>query len=104
VSPGGVFPGPLRITSGVRPPTKLRHVQPEYPDLARRAGLSGNVLVECLIDATGAITEVRVVSGSPLLAPAAAAAVRQWRYSPTLLGGVPVPVLLTVTVRFDLRR
>jgi len=102
--PNGTGSEPLRIVGGIRPPTKLHHVQPDYSDLARRAGIAGTVLLECLIDATGAIADVRVLSGSPVLVPAAVNAVRQWRYSPTLLRGVPVPVLLTVTVRFDLRR
>ena len=56
-----------------------------------------------MIDRDGLIREVRVLSGHPLLNDAAAAAVRQWTYSPTLLNGVPVEVVMTVTVRFTAR-
>jgi TonB family protein len=62
------------------------------------------VVIECRIDTSGHVSGVRVMSGHPLLNHAAVAAVRQWRYSPTQLDGVPVAVQMTVTVRFDLRR
>jgi protein TonB len=88
----------------IRPPLKLRNVNPEYPDLARRAGIRGDVVLECLIDASGRITDIRVISGHPLLAPAATKAVSQWLYRPTELNDVAVPVLLTVTVRFSFGR
>ena len=52
----------------------------------------------------GSVVELRVLSGHPLLDPAAVDAVRRWRYTPTRLNGVPVAVLLTVNVRFDLSR
>ena len=96
--------GPLRVGGDIRPPAKLRHVNPEYPDLAKRAGIRGEVVLECLIDASGRIADLRVLSGHPLLAPAAVNAVSRWLYTPTLLNGVAVPVLLTVTVRFNLGR
>ena len=60
--------------------------------------------IDCLIDETGRVTAVRVLSGHPLLAPAAAYAVRQWAYSPTRLNGSAVPILMSVSVRFELRR
>jgi protein TonB len=88
----------------VLPPTKLRHVAPRYPELAARARISGTVDIDCLIDEEGRVRDVRVLSGHPLLAPAAVEAVRAWLYSPTRLNGQAVPVLLTVTVRFELRR
>jgi protein TonB len=94
----------LRVGGEVRPPAKLRHVKPAYPELARITRTAGTVVLDCLIDDAGRVAEVRVISGHPLLAPAAAEAVGQWLYSPTLLNGVPVPVLLTVTVRFELPR
>ena len=62
------------------------------------------MVLECLIDTSGRITDVRVISGHPLLAPAAAKAVSQWLYRPTELNGVAVPVLLTVTVHFNFGR
>jgi protein TonB len=88
----------------VQPPTKLRHVIPDYPELARRAGVQGVVVLDCLLDTGGNVSEVSVVSGHPLLKGAALDAVRSWRYTPTRLNGAPVPVLLTVTVEFRLRR
>ena len=96
--------GPRRVGPQIRPPTKLRHVNPEYPELARHARVQGMVVLECLIDVSGRITDVRVLSGHPLLAPSAASAVARWLYTPTLLNGGAVPVLLTVTVRFTLGR
>jgi periplasmic protein TonB len=101
---GGRDGEPLHMGGQIHPPAKLRHVNPEYPELARRAGIRGDVVVECLIDASGRITDVRVLSGHPLLAPAAVSAVSRWLYSPTRLNGVAVPVFLTVTVRFNLGR
>jgi protein TonB len=65
--------------------------------------VEGRVLIECVIDTGGRVAEARVVSGTPLLDQAALDAVRQWRYRPTLLDGVPVAVQMTVTVHFRLR-
>jgi protein TonB len=95
---------PLRVGGEVRPPAKLRHVAPRYPPLALQARISGTVELDCLIDETGRVTGVRVLSGHPFLAPAAVEAVQQWLYSPTRLNGLPVAVLLTVSVRFEIRR
>jgi protein TonB len=95
---------PLRVGGDLQPPAKLRHVKPEYPSLARVTGVHGTVVLECTIDAAGNVIDVRLISGHPLLAPAAIAAVGRWRYSSTRLNGQPVAVLLTVTLRFDLAR
>jgi protein TonB len=96
-------PAVVRVGRGVEPPRKLRHVAPLYPELARRARVEGTVTLECVIDPQGRVAQARVLSGSPLLDEAALDAVRQWLYTPTRLGGVPVAVILTVTVRFELR-
>ena len=96
--------GAYAVGGQIRLPLKLRNANPEYPDLARRAGIRGEVVLECLIDTSGRITHVRVISGHPLLAPAAAKGVSQWLYRPTELNGVAVPVLLTVTVHFNFGR
>jgi len=96
--------GPVRPGGDLQPPTKRRHVAPDYPDLARRAGVQGVVVLECVIDPSGKVAEVKVLRGHPLLEGAAVEAVRQWVYSPTRLNGVPVAVLLTVTVQFRLPR
>ncbi len=101
---GGTEVGtPLRVSSGVDAPAKLVHVDPRYPDLAIRARIQGTVVLECVIDPAGNVAEVEVRSGHALLRAAAVEAVRRWRYSPTRLNGVPVSVILTVTVRFHLQ-
>jgi len=86
----------------LQPPAKVFHVKPEYPELARITRVHGTVVLDCTIDPAGNVVDIRVISGHPLLAPAAVEAVGRWRYSPTRLNGQPVSVLLTVTVRFDL--
>lgn len=95
---------PVRPGGDVQPPVKLRHVAPAYPELARRAGVQGMVVLECVIDPSGRVDRVKVLRGHPLLDAAAVEAVRRWRYTPTRLNGVPVAVLLTVTVQFRLPR
>lgn len=100
-------PGPPAVVQAgrdVTPPLKLRHVAPLYPELAQRAGLEAQVVVECTIDPHGRIVDARVQRGHPLFDAAALEAVRQWIYTPTRVGGVPVAVLMTVTVGFRLRR
>lgn len=105
-APGGTGHGlsgpPVRVGGHIREPVKVRHVPPSYPDLARAARVQGTVVLECRLTPDGRVDDVRVASGHPLLAPAAVRAVEQWLYRPTLLNGVPVPVLLTVTVTFAL--
>jgi protein TonB len=88
----------------IQPPRLLERVEPEYPLLAQRAGIEGEVVLEALLSADGRVEQVRVLSGRPLLATSAQAAVEQWRYEPTTLNGRPVAVLLRVTVQFHLRR
>jgi len=78
--------------------------EPIYPDLARRAGIQGDVVLHAIIGTDGRILELRVVAGSPLLVRAAVDAVQQWRYKPTLLDGEPVEVETTITVTFTLGR
>ena len=109
---GGAGPGgsasapaaaPLRVGGHIQPPRKVRHVDPSYPDLARRAGVTGIVILECVIDGEGRVRSVRVLRGHPLLDGAAVQAVGEWTYRPTLLNGVPVEIVMTVTVRFATR-
>jgi protein TonB len=94
---------PIPVSRGVREPRKLRHVAPIYPELARKIRLQGTVVVECTIDTQGRVVNATVVNGNPLLNEAALAAVQQWVYTPTLLSGVPVPVLLHASVTFTLQ-
>jgi periplasmic protein TonB len=98
----GTATGPLRVGGQIRPPTKVRDVRPAYPDLAKAARVQGPVTVECTISPDGRVENVRPVAGHPLLQGAALEAVSQWRYTPTFLNGVAVPVIMTVTVHFIL--
>jgi len=94
---------PRRAGVDVTPPMRISGAQPVYPDLARRASITGTVVIECTIDPSGRVVNANVTRGIPLLNAAALEAVRTWRYRPTLVGGVPVAVLMTVTVSFSLR-
>jgi TonB family protein len=92
-----------RVGIDVGEPRKLVHVPPTYPPEALRARVQGTVILECTIGPDGRVTGVEVKRGAPLLDGAAREAVRQWVYEPTRLNGVPVPVVMTVTVNFELR-
>jgi protein TonB len=95
-------PQAVRVGGQIKEPKKLKTVNPEYPDIAKQARVQGVVILECTISPQGKVTDVKVLRGIPLLDAAAVEAVKQWVYSPTLLNGVPVPVIMTVTVNFRL--
>ena len=78
----------------------IRKVEPEYPELARRARVQGVVILVVTVDEEGNVADIKVSRGHPMLNEAAERAVRQWKYSPTLLNGEPIPVIATVTVNF----
>ena len=92
----------VRVGGQIKEPKKLKHLNPSYPDIAKQARVQGVVILECTISPQGKDTDVKVLRGIPLLDAAAVDAVRQWVYTPTLLNGVPVPVIMTVTVNFRL--
>ena len=94
---------PVRVGGQIKAPTKLRDVKPVYPQIAQSARVAGIVIIEATISPQGKVTNARVLRGVPLLNDAALEAVRQWEYTPTLLNGVPVPVIMTVTVNFTLQ-
>ena len=94
---------PVRIGGVIREPKKIVDVPPIYPPLAIAARKEGVVIMEAMIDERGNVVRVRVLRSEPLLDAAAVSAVERWRYTPTLLNNQPVPVLMTVTVRFSLR-
>ena len=77
-------------------------MEPIYPQTARAAAVQGVVILELVIGADGAVSNARVLRSIPLLDQPALDAVRQWRYEPTLLNGVPTPVIMTATVNFSL--
>ncbi len=93
---------PLRVGRDIKEPKKLKNVPPVYPAVALQARVQGVVILECTISAQGKVTDVNVLRGIPLFEQAAIDAVKQWVYTPTLLNGVPVPVIMTVTVNFKL--
>jgi len=94
---------PIRVGGNIRPPAKTRDVAPLYPAIAQSARVQGIVIIEATIGADGRVTDVNVLRSIPLLDAAALTAVRQWEFSPTLLNGIPVPVIMTVTVNFTLQ-
>jgi len=94
---------PVRVGGDVREPRRVVDVAPVYPLLAMKAGIEGIVIIEATIDPRGRVVNATVLRGVPVLEEAALEAVRQWVYTPTLLNGVPTPVIMTVTVRFRLQ-
>jgi periplasmic protein TonB len=97
-----VHHGPYLVGGRVQAPRLIRQVQPVYPVLAREARTQGDVVIDTIIDERGDVTQMKLVSGSPLLAGAAFNAVGQWKYAPTLLNGMPVALEMEVTVHFNL--
>src|SRR5262249_55616534 len=82
----------------------IRRVQPEYPLLAKQARVEGRVVIEAIISRSGAIENIRVISGHPMLVRAAEAAVNQWEFRPYILNGTPIEVVTQITVDFKLNR
>jgi protein TonB len=95
---------PRHVGGAIRAPARIRDIAPVYPALAQAAHVEGIVIIEAVISQTGDVENARVLRSVPLLDEAALAAVRQWKFTPTLLNGIPVPVVYTVTVRFALNR
>ena len=95
---------PVRVGGNIRVPRKVLDVRPTYPAAMRAAGREGVVPLEALIGVDGTVASVRVLSAQvhPDFAIAAVDAVRQWRFTPTLLNGVAVEVVMTVSVTFGL--
>ena len=93
---------PVRVGGDVKPPKKIHDVRPVYPADASEAGVQGVVILEVTIAPDGTVSDTRVLRSIPMLDQAAADAVRQWGFTPTLLNGEPVPVVMTVTVNFTL--
>src|SRR5271157_5180387 len=95
-------PQRVRVSSGVSSGLLIRKVQPVYPPLARQARIQGSVVLHAEIGKDGTITNLQLISGHAMLAPAAIEAVKQWRYKPYLLNGEPVAVETEVIVNFSL--
>jgi protein TonB len=97
-------PKPVQVGGMIRAPLKVSDVAPVYPRLALEARVQGIVIIEATIGVDGRVENARILRGVPLLDQAALDAVRQWQYKPTTLNGVPVPVIMTVTVTFTLSK
>jgi periplasmic protein TonB len=95
-------PQRVRVSSGVQSGLLVRKVNPTYPPLARQARIQGVVLLQAEISKDGNIINLQLISGHPMLAPAAIEAVKQWKYKPYLLNGEPVEVETQVQVNFTL--
>jgi periplasmic protein TonB len=95
-------PQRVRVSAGVTNGLKVKDVKPVYPPLARQARIQGTVVLHAQISKDGSIEGLTLISGHPMLAPAAIDAVKQWRYKPYLLNGEPVEVDTEVMVNFTL--
>ena len=91
---------PVRVGGEVMQGKLMHRVEPIYPEAAKAEGIDGVITLNVLINEDGAVMEIAVVSGPPLLILSAIDAVRQWRYSPTMVDGSPVPVRTEVHVNF----
>ena len=95
--------GALRVGGDIKPPIKIKDVKPVYPPIAREAGVAGVVVLEVRIGTDGFIEEGHVLRSIPLLDQAALDAVKQWQFTPTIMNGQPVPILMMVTINFNPR-
>jgi len=94
---------PVPVGGDIKRPIKIKDVAPSYPPVARAARVEGIVIVEAIIGPDGKVQDARVLRSSPLLDAAALDAVRQWEFTPTLLNGIPIAIVMTITVDFRLR-
>jgi protein TonB len=92
----------VRVSQGVTQGMVIHRVNPTYPPLARTARVQGAVVLAAIIGKDGAIQNLHVISGHPLLTQSALDAVKQWRYKPYILNGEPVEVDTQITVNFTL--
>lgn len=99
-SPAAPTEGTLPVGGEVQPARLIRAVLPTYPQLAKSNRVAGDVTLDALIDASGNVRDVSVISGPVFLREAAKAAVKQWKYDPARLDGQPTAMHLTVTVKF----
>ena len=93
---------PVRVGGMIRAPQLVKRVAPAYPELALASRASAIVIVEATVGTDGRVQDVKVLRGHPLFDEAGIEAVRQWRYQPLLLNGIPVPFIASVTLQFNL--
>ena len=92
----------VRVSQGVSQNLITKRVKADYPKEARKKRIQGLVVLKILISREGEVTQAAVVSGHPMLAPAAVEAVKQWKFKPYLLQGQPVEVETTIQINFTL--
>jgi protein TonB len=95
--------GAVRAVGDIKPPRRIKAVDPVYPEIARQAQVEGVVIVEARADEKGNVEDARILRSIPLLDQAAVEAVKQWKYEPAIINGKPQKVIVTVTVRFMLK-
>ena len=93
--------GPVKVGGIVKEPRLLSRVLPDYPLVAKQAGIQGDVVVKTTIDAKGNPVNLQVVSGPAMLRGPALAALRRWKYEPSTLNGQPIAVQMLVTIKFS---
>ena len=96
-------PEPVHVGGDIKTPARIYYVDPRYPSVALAVKEEGTVTLEATIDEAGNVKDLKVIGSRPLLDTAAMEAVSKWRYTPTRLNGVAVPIILTVRVTFALR-
>lgn len=99
-SPAAPVERTLPVGGDVQPARLIRAVLPEYPQIAKSNRVMGDVTLDALIDASGNVKDVSVISGPVFLRESAKAALKQWKYEPARLDGQPTAMHLTVTVKF----
>jgi TonB family protein len=93
----------VHVGGNIRPPTKTKDVRPAYPPNAQSARVQGVVVIAATIGPDGRVQDARILRSIPLLDASALEAVRQWEFTPTIVNGIPVPVIMTVTVNYTLQ-
>ena len=94
----------IRVASRVAEANLIHDVAPQYPPEAGRERVEGVVVLVAIIGTDGTVKDVHVESGPSLLAQAAIDAVKQWRYRPYLLNGMPVEIDSRITINFTVSR
>ncbi|MCD4653272.1 energy transducer TonB [bacterium] len=96
--------GPLRVGGDVKSPKRIHYVNPKYPEIARKARISGIVILEAIINKEGNVIDVKILKSLNSLCDASAIrAARQWKFEPGTQNDIPVDVVMTLTVQFQLR-
>jgi TonB family protein len=96
--------GPVKVGGNVKEPRLISRAMPEYPLVAKQAGIQGDVVVKTTIDQKGNVVNMQIASGPAMLRGPALAALRRWRYEPSTLNGQPISVQMSVTIKFSANR